>query len=207
MPYNYTIGNYTLFDNYTQVNWDYIDRENAHSDGLELNTGWVVNLLSSLSFQSTQVWNHMSQVYWSQETDNSTLYYRQQSETCSLSFNGSLVLDLPSGALLGCFEASDDLIAYSIDRTGDERFEVYLKINNTTLLVGSDAYYSCYFHGDWLYYNHVDAFFGIPSSIKRYHLHKSITETVYQEKDPSFTTELFKTNDQRFLFIKVKHLI
>ncbi|KAH6570375.1 hypothetical protein BASA50_003017 [Batrachochytrium salamandrivorans] len=118
-----------------------------------------------------------------------------------------------------------NLLAYSIDLVGSERYTIRVRDINTgsdlQLPLIENTYYSARWLHDqdnhdaphWLYFNIVDEFYGTPMSIQRicawncpeshtYALNRA-PEVVFTEMDISFTTELSSSTDNVHVFIKV----
>jgi protease II len=172
----------------------------------------------------TNFWVGQGFVYWN--SDN--LYFRSAAVmndcACLRNLRPELLLDLTdyvgdtAYTMVGYFEVIDDLIAVGLDSIGDENFALYIiHFPSKTTLLGPipSTFYSArwvkYDSKYWVYYNIVDPKWGIPLSIGRagpftmsiaqnYNPKNSI---IYTEGDPALTTELYMTNDLKYLFIKV----
>jgi oligopeptidase B len=116
--------------------------------------------------------------------------------------------------MIGVFEVLNDLLAYSVDLVGNEKYQLYvidLKTKNTLAGPVKDTYYSA----QWklvgtelfLYFNIVSERWGVPlaiQSIGPFSASKSpVLSSVYEEQDIAFICELYGTNDGQALFIKI----
>jgi oligopeptidase B len=176
-----------------------------------------------------EFWETRTYVYFVDSNATYPRYLRRRKTSKCFTPSGiintdEVVLDynliVPSSAktfIHGFFEVSSDetLLAYAYDLEGNERFKLHIR-NLTTLkeldILPVDTYYSARWHREDqtenLFFNRVNAEFGVPTEIYQICIigcaHSRLESIkVYSEKDPSLTTELVKTNDCEFLFIKV----
>ncbi|KAI8809182.1 prolyl oligopeptidase family-domain-containing protein [Cladochytrium replicatum] len=175
------------------------------------------------SYPPEVFWRTDSHVYW---LTNSTYFRRNiDPETlcgCLITPTSQSVavpvLSIPDG--FGVFEANPsnpNLIAYTIDPTGNERFDLYIKNLATDVpLFGpfEDAYYSVRWmrhdDGDWVYFNTVDINLGVPNRVFRVCVtglcatgkQLGLKELVYIEDDPRFIVEVESTAFNDHIIIK-----
>jgi oligopeptidase B len=155
-------------------------------------------------------------------------YRRHQNRHCSIKhlnplldevvLNYNLIISQNETYFLpGVFEVSpdDNYVAFSYDIKGNEQFTLNLMTIKTQKITFTLAYtyYSARWYLDkttellWLYYNAVDAVYGIPRHIFRLSFSKLEPMLVYEELDVSFTTELVSSADGSFVFIKVQSFL
>jgi oligopeptidase B len=123
---------------------------------------------------------------------------------------------------IGVFEVSpnDDLVAYSIDLSGDEHFDVYIKnlTSQKTLFqekpIATNTYYSLRWIGnDNVYFNVLDDI-KIPRYVRKFCVSCSDVDSpsrastlLYEEKEDKMTVEVDTTGDEQYLLVKVRSYI
>ncbi|MHA2224205.1 MAG: S9 family peptidase [Candidatus Hodarchaeales archaeon] len=156
------------------------------------------------------------QYYWREEKDNQYKdYYRKR---ISGTAEEELLLDLNALAAsfeylaVGLFKISPDqnLLAYSLDTTGSEHFEIHIKdLKRNTIFKEkiTDTYYGL----EWANENQTLFYTKVDEKNRPYQLwrHKIGTdpkndEIVYHEEDEAFHLYLFKTKDFKYLLLSAQ---
>ena len=201
---------------------DYLRAENAYTEAVleptePLQKRLFDEMVARIQETDSSVPERDGEHFYYRRTEQGRQYRIYCRKTDSLDADEELLLDanvLAEGHeyfQLGVFKPSPDheLLAYSVDTDGGERYTIFIKNLRTGELLSDripDTYYSLEWANDnrTIFYNKVDAAHR-PYQLCRHVLGTDPDEdvVVYEETDESFFLSLNKTKSQRYLMLSL----
>ncbi len=227
IPHDVTVHNDLRIDNYFWLRdrnnpdvIDYLEKENAYTEAMMKSTVGLQEKIyqemkSRIKETDLSVPVKIDQFYYYHRTEEGKQYPIYCRKLNSLDAPEEILLDqnqLAEGKAflsLGSFKVSPNhnLLAYSLDETGNENFTVFIK-NLVTGELFSDTLRGVYYSLEWandnqtLFYNTLDPAHR-PYRVYRHRLgtKQASDDLVYEEQDERFFLDITKSKSHTYLFL------
>jgi oligopeptidase B len=232
-PRKYTIYDEELVDNYYWLREKenpevikYLEAENEYTEAMMKHTKEIQEHLyeemrQRIKEDDVSAPEQMGDYHYYWKVAKNKQYKEYYREKITGEKKEELLLDLNALAVnfeyltLGMFKISpnQNLLAYSVDTTGSEHFNIYIK-NLETGIKFDEKLSMAYYGLEWANDNQTLFYTRIDDKNRPYQLYKHTIgsdskndELIYQEDDEAYFLYLFKSKDQKYLFLSIRSMV